>query len=352
MLGRPAAIVRQCLLAHSLLTIDSVITRACTQGIQVTTPEERRAGQIAQVMRQGDATEISFVWIPADTSNPMQERTVPVPAGYRGDYLVEYLQKEFAAGSEKVDISLLQQQAQQTLAASPDTPATVSDATLRQVAQTASVETFVLVHATPSNQFTSIHIYLDEVGMLKRLPLNSRAAQFAEHSGFNPPPQFYGDISLGRVQKKPAVRNLSFNLGVDTAMDAPWLRAATTENLEYQTALNETTGRTNVRQAAVAGSDGQAVTEEAAGFKWTQTEQELEVVVSLTETVKSKDVVVKFRPQNLSVTVQKVEQVQIRLFEHVDVDGCTWTIDRSGQESNLVITMEKAEGALWPRIID
>ena len=250
-----------------------------------------------------------------------------------------------------MDISLLQQQAQQTLAASPDTPASVSDATLRQVAQTASVETFVLVHATPGNRFTSIHIYLDEVGMLKRLPLNVRASQYAERAGFNPPPQFYGDVFLGRVQKKPALHNLPFCLGVDTALDAPWLNAATMENLEYQTAMNEMTGRTDARQAQVAGSDGKAEAE--AGFAWTQTEEELEVTVPLPETTKSKDITVKFRPKHLAVMVQKEERVKIQLFENVDVDGCTWTIDRSsGGKCNLVITMEKADGALWPRIID
>lgn len=331
-----------------------VFSRFCSlyaQGVQVTTPEERREGQITPTMNQGDATEISVVCVPSDTFKSMEERMVSVPAGYRGDYLVECLQKEFAVGSENVDVSLLQQQAQQTLAASPDTPASVSDETLRQVARTASVETFVLVHATPSNQFTSIHIYLDEVGMLKRLPLNTRASQYAERAGFVPPPQFYGDVFLGRVQKKPAVRHLPFFLGADTAMDAPWLVAATGENLEYQTAMNETTGRTNVRQAAVAGGDGQAKTED--GFTWTQTEEELEVTVPLdNDTVKSKDIGVKFRPRNLIVTVQKETPVQLRLFENVDVDACTWTIDRSGQSSSLVISMEKTEAALWPRIID
>lgn len=279
----------------------------------------------------------------------MEERTVLLPPGHRGDYLVDYLRKEFSTGSDKVDVSLLQQQAQQTLAASPDTPTSVSDATLRQVAQSASVETFVLVHPTPANQFTSIQIYLDEVGMLKRLPLNSRAMKYAERAGFVPPPQFYGDVFLGRIQKKPAITNQSFRLGVDTASDAPWLSRATMENLEYQTAMNEMTGRQDARQAAVAGNDGQAQQED--GFQWTQTEEEIEITIPLTAVTKSKDVQVKFRPRHLSVQVDQLPKVrETCLFEQVDVDGCTWTIDRD--TNTLVITMEKAGGALWPRLID
>ena len=342
------------------LSNDDDDSSSLRQGVHVTTPEERRMGatatDTADPSKNDDTAfrEISYVWVPADDSQPMQERSVRVPANYRGDYLVDYLQKEFASGADKVDISLLQQQAQQTLAASPDTPSSVSEASLKQVAQTASVETFTLVHPTPANQFTSIQIYLDEVGMLKRLPLNPRAAAYAERAGFVPAPQFYGNVFLGRVQKKPALVNQSFRLGVDTAPDAPWLSRATTENLEYQTALNETTGRKNARQAAVPGSDGQA--QVADGFSWTQTEEELEVVVSIPASINSKDLQVKFRPRDLAVTVAKEPKVSVRLFAQVDVDGCTWTVDRSSGNSDssgtLVITMEKSDAALWPRMLD
>ena len=313
------------------------------------TPEERRSGQAID-SQGGEPTEIAFVCIPSDTSKPMEERTAQVPAGYRGDYLVQYLQKAFQGDSDKVDISLLQQQARQTLAASPDTPSTVSDTALKQVAAQASVETFTLVHPTPLNQFTSIHIYLDEAGMLKRLPLNPRASSYAERAGFSPAPQFYGDIFLGRVQKKPALCNLPFNLGVDTAPEAPWLRQAMSDNLDFQKGMNEMTGRTDIRQPDVVGSEGKAKQED--GFRWTQTEEELEISVPIPAAAKSKDLQVKFRPRDLSVTVLKESKVNIRLFEQVDVDGCAWTIDRKGDDTALVITMEKAEGALWPRIIN
>jgi hypothetical protein len=199
--------------------------------------------------------------------------------------------------------------------------------------------------------------------MLKRLPLNKRASDFAARAGFNPPPQFYGDVYLGRIQQNPALKNLSFILGPDTAPDAPWLQAATTQNLEYQLEMNHITGRSNdTRQLAVSGSDGMAVTEE--GYSWTQTEDELELVVSISANVSSKDVSVKFRPLSLEVGVAKTETVvSLALFERVDVDACTWTLESGvdgavGSNSNdvhpkrLVITMEKCEHAFWPRIRD
>ena len=199
--------------------------------------------------------------------------------------------------------------------------------------------------------------------MLKRLPLNKRASDFAARAGFHPPPQFYGDVYLGRIQHKPKLQNRSFILGPDTAPDAPWLQAATTQNLEHQLEMNHITGRsTDTRQPAVSGSDGVAVTEQ--GYTWTQTEDELELVVPLSANVSSKDVSVKFRPLSLEVGVAKTETVvSLALFERVDVDSCTWTLESGGggadgggtndvHPKRLVITMEKCEHAFWPRIRD
>lgn len=76
----------------------------------------------------------------------------------------------------------------------------VSESTLHSVAAGGSVEVFRLVSPMESNHHKIINFYLDEVGLLKKLPLNARASQYALKAGFNPAPQFYGDIYVGRVQ--------------------------------------------------------------------------------------------------------------------------------------------------------
>jgi hypothetical protein len=42
--------------------------------------------------------------------------------------------------------------------------------------------------------------------------------------------------------------------------------------------------------------------------------------------------------------------LSIDLFERVDVDGCTWTMDKDKSSKKLVLTLEKAEEAMWPRL--
>jgi hypothetical protein len=118
-------------------------------------------------MRQADQLEevISYVLVPADSSKPLQELTFICKQNgkqHTGDQLIEHLKPAFRKKSgEHVDVELLKEQATQTLAANTPTNL-VSDATLQQVAAEANVETFTLVHPIPSNNFTSINIYLDE----------------------------------------------------------------------------------------------------------------------------------------------------------------------------------------------
>lgn len=337
------------------------------KGVQVETTEERKRKQVIAAMNQADALhqqqsqssdndEVLYVMIPTDTSKPLQQLSFRPDKSVSGDALVQHLQSAFTVkDDETIDIDLLrqQQQSQQTtlLASATELP-TVSDTTLRKVSEQASVETFTLVQPAPTNQYTSIVFYLDEVGMMKRLPLNTRASDYCSLAGYNPAPIFYGTIYIGRIQQKPRIRNISFRLGPDTSFDALWLRSAMSENIQHQLEMNKHTGNdNNHRQVGVAGSDGNVQIED--DYSWTQTEQEIEVVVLLPIDAISKHVVVKFQPLQLTVLYDKEPKMSIPLFERVDVDACTWTLE-GGNSSNrrLVVTMEKLEEAYWPRIRD
>lgn len=325
------------------------------RGVVVETPEERRAEVLGKTMEQKDGTgpieKISFALIPFDASKQMEEITFDCPVtSHSDDKLMEYLKPMFSAMSsgKDVDLELFRKNATQTLGSS-DTPNEVSEETLRQVASQGNVEKFSLVHPNASNQYVGVNIYLDEVGMLKRLPLNSRASEFAARAGYNPPPQFYGNVFIGRIKTKPYTKHLSFNVGEDTSFDAPWLKQATMDNLAYQMEANQITGRRNETQAAIDGTDGIEKKEE--GYKWTQTEEELEIVLSLASNAKAKDIKEKILAKSVQVKYCGDVVLALDLFERVDPDGCVWTIDRS-DDVKLVLTLEKMDPALWPRITE
>lgn len=352
------------------LTPDERMQWLRDRGVLVETPEDRRAGRVASVVPQegdpvtSDSEPVYFVLIPADKSKSLQEcsfvpppslsaqRSAAVPGG---DALSHHLKPAFATDSDKVDITLFQSNPVHQLGTggiNGGTPS-VSKETLETVAREGHVETFALVHPTPTNQFTGVNFYLDEVGQLKRLPLNTRASDYAKIAGYNPPPIFYGDIFCARVKKSGPIIIEYPSLTVDELENttSPWLRQAATDNLEHQLRLNQLTGRQGETQAAVAGSDGVEKDEDGGKYSWTQSEQELEVVVPLpSKAVTSRDVSVTFKPRKLTVACHKELLVSIELFERVDVDGCTWTLDKGSDKLRLVCTMEKAEESLWPRI--
>lgn len=130
----------------------------------------------------------------------------------------------------------------------------LSSAALSSVTSAGSVETFPLVRPSSTNKFEGVYIYLDEVGMLKhvsssitfrlgrtnseneQLPSNSRASKLAAQCGYSPAPNceymipnlrwvvvlaltprnltrtaVYGDVFVGRVKSRPAMRNVDID---------------------------------------------------------------------------------------------------------------------------------------------
>jgi CS domain len=339
------------------MTMEERMAYLRERGIEISTPDERKASATAARATNTVSTgrpSISYVLLPADTSKPLQELTFPSPLLEQGgvatsDPLAEHLRAAFKQKGDRADLSLLQKGTTDLFLGSAGAPTTVSDAALQEVAAQGNVEVFALVHGCPSNDFTTVNIYLDEAGMLKRLPLNPRATNYAKVAGFNPPPQFYGDVFLGRVQRKPFVRQLSFCVGEDTAMDAAWLRKAADANLEHQLAKNRLTGR-NERQPDIAGQDGKEKVEE--GYSWTQTEEELELNFALPVEASSKEIHVKFGQQLIQVEFQKKSLSVVKLFQRVDVDSGTWVLEKAADKRKLVVTVEKTEEGFWPRIED
>jgi hypothetical protein len=146
--------------------------------------------------------DLKFVHVPQDESLPIKELSMKVPQNRTpsnaGDVLLTELRPFFSALSNKVDMDLFRDNASKQFG-STDVP-TISEDALHRAAEHGLVEVFTLVHPAESNKYTSVNIYLDEVGMLKRLPMNKRASELASKAGFNPAPKFYGDIFLGRVK--------------------------------------------------------------------------------------------------------------------------------------------------------
>merc|ERR1712166_1074314 len=184
----------------------------------------------------------------------------------------------------------------------------------------------------------SVNMYLDEIGSLKRLPVNRRASMLASRCGYGDGVMFSGDMYVGKVDG-PTDRNVDFKLS-DMDPGADWAMRAAHENLSRQEKFG-TEGGISAKELATKGGEG-------AGYKWTQTEDELEVEIPAPAGTKGKDVKAKFGTSSLSITVADGTKIDIELFGKVTPDGCTWQMS----DGNVAVTLEKAtEGETWPALL-
>lgn len=156
------------------------------------------------------------------------------------------------------------------------------------------------------------------------------------------------------------MKNVDFKVGVDTSPDAEWIKTATIENLEHQVQLNKITGQSDRLQPSADGENGIAKSEQGGLYSWTQTEEEIEIIVPLGKgsdgkslspsEIKTAGIKVKYFPRKVTVSFKAKEILCLSLYDCIDPDGCTWTLDSSNDESSLVITCEKSDGMSWPRI--
>jgi CS domain len=312
--------------------------------------------QQQQQDKQAELGSVQFVWIPQDTTKPLKTLRLPASlAQEAGDSLPNYV-KSYFADSKSIDASLLQQQATKHFAGGQlkDLAATnISTAAMNSVAAQGTVETFSLVHPADTNHYTGVYIYLDEVGLLKKLPANTRASQLAAACGYHPPPNFYGDVFVGRVATRPTMTNIDFVAGRDTDRSAEWMVRAVSENVAWQQEYNQATGQVGATQPSHVGTEGVAAKEEK--FTWTQEDDELEICIPLVDVddndgsaIDKSKLKVLFHPRSIVVKYKGKEYVSIKLYDAIDVDGCTWTLDG---KTKLVVTCEKAGGGgIWPRI--
>lgn len=350
--------------------------------------------QLQQLGQQNTPTQeddqsddlITFVYIPQDDAIPLANLFLPYDfraAHPVGDAIPEYVQA-FFADSKPMDAELLK----------------MSTDALQAVTAQGSVETFPLVHPAETNDYCGVYLYLDEFGPLRDLPLNKRASELAATCGSQTPAAapklLYGDVFVGRVQTKPVTTNLPFQTPRDTCASAAWMQQAAVDNAAWQEeAMNlatttTTTGKSTdaeiLQRAAAAeniawqqqamnlasttpettttGKSTETIPPKVAvstqektaaekAYEWTQTKEDIELRISSCKLQEQKwhkpNVQVQFKPKSIQVRHLGEMVVHLpRLYAPVDVDGCVWTLD--DDHKTLVITCEKAEAYMWPRI--
>mmetsp|Transcript_54637 Transcript_54637/g.111565 ORF Transcript_54637/g.111565 Transcript_54637/m.111565 type:complete len:338 (-) Transcript_54637:502-1515(-) len=325
-------------------TSEEKIAYLRSRGVKIETPEDRLKGATdfgSGAAVPDGATPITFTYvkIPADSSLPFEEVT---GQGYEARDCMLTLAKPYFAGGN-VDAGAAAAAARKHMG----TEAQLGDkglSVLGNAAAEGTVEVFALVRPAKSNAFCGVYIYLDEVGLLKKLAPNARAGSIAAACGFNEA-LFYGDVFVSRTQTLPSpMRNVDFT-AAELASDAPWIQRAAAENYDYGLGMREV--RDAIEEKRVVPSHaGVDKDSEGEGFKWSQSEEDLEVKVEVPPGTKSKECKVKVTAQQLDVTVPGKDTLVIKLHAKVNAEESCWSVSKD----SLAIMMEKCEEGLWPGI--
>ena len=203
-----------------------------------------------------------------------------------------------------------------------------SAAAIQRQAAGGACEAYPLLPATPDNGYTSVKLYIDEIGALRGRPRNARAEELATAAGLAGL-SIHGDAHVGRCSPE---RNLDFSVD-ELAHDAPWVVAARAAHMRAATSRASDT-----EHLASGGGDEEGT--------WSQTEEDVEVRVAgapegAARRSASRWATAAARRSRSRSTARRSSVAP--LFARVTPDECTWTVDGGA----IVVTMQKAEPRPW-----
>ena len=304
------------------------------RGVVIETHEDRanKAKQAVAAVPLRKGHEFCYLKIPHDSREPVARLHSNVADG---DALLHVLKPVFAdtAVLDKKTVEretaerLSQMMAQQPLQAP-------SLETMQKLGNEGGAEAYPLARGDAENGYRAVSLYIDEIGTLRARTRNARAEKLCAAAGLTGL-SIHGDAYVGRLQIGPqGQRNVDF-YDSELEEDAEWLQMAR---------------RTHMAEAAAIHDKGPAKGS-GANYEWSQTDDEVEVVVSV-EVDKDEKRALKTRVkvdygagETLKVLVDGAPIVLVHpLFAPVDTTGCSWTVDG---KDKLVVTMEKRDERMW-----
>jgi CS domain len=344
-------------------------------------------------------TSFTFVRIPADEKEPVEELTASKAGGLEHDELIKYAKEYFY---------------KQLLLHSTSSSSSTSE-------EYPSCDIMALSVPLSTNGYQAVSLYSNNYSSTvwqqqhhhPPLQVNRRATALVIACGHSlvssssqaqPQQQqeqrpIRGDVFVGRAHDDERIEweRLDFT-AADADPTAPWCRLARSpgggggQGGKFPTAASSLTtllqqqmnvataggqpqqqmitgdgasgssSTGNNHHASMFGMDGAPAVREEWG-SWTQTQDEIELKVPLTEgsgggsVVKAKDCQVLFKRQSLKVLVGNVVKVEGTLFGSIVPDDCTYTIETGGGGGGgggreLCITLTKAEERMtWSWVI-
>ena len=284
--------------------------------------------------------------IPADESQPFEQLEAILANDAHGDILPDVLAPFSGGGS--IDRRAAREQAVRQLG---EKGLELSQDALDNATKQGATETFALVRPSSTNNHRGVYLYLDEVGLLKGLR-PTRGPTPSRDPGVLDGVSFYGDMYAGSIKLNPPRWSTSISPSPSSTRTPPGsspraLRTSSTIS-PCSSSRMPCARRAAWPRIRRRGGDGVMPGGEGDDYAWSQTDDEVEMVVDVPAGTKAKDVKVAFKAESVEVVVGGAATAKAeRLYRRVRPDECTWTIEGG---KKVVVTLAKVDEQVWHAI--
>jgi hypothetical protein len=321
-----------------------------------------------------------FCLIPEDEKLPIQELVGDGSGGLENDKLTAYCRTTFSH-TASLPSSLDEQKAlcnslrAQAIAAG--TPAqqlaAVSDEQLLAYAtsDTNTCEITALTLPVAASNFHGVSCYSDRNADAKRLGINARATAIARGCGHTSA-EIKGNAYLSRYIDNEAAdiwKRVDFKLS-EAAPTSDWCRRARKKGGGggaggSGSSLSGLVGKMQAPNGQPSSSSSSASPSSSSpsaaassstldinSYSWTQDDSDVEIVIKVDPATEKKHVQVAFARTHLRVVVKGFVVIDARTGGDVETDACTWTLQTSGSQRELCVTLPKEGGGRWVALLE
>jgi hypothetical protein len=320
-------------------------------------------------MASFSADSFKFVLVSCDDKIPLKQLSASKAGGLEADELQKTAKELFSVGNS--DSAGDREQRLETLKAQllqqGIDPATVDSNMLgagTDVANMNPIEIITLILPTAANGFIGVSMYCDSNASVKHRPVNQRATVLAQQCGLANL-TVVGDAFFGKVYDNEEFPWERRDLSVEDLVGDGWLvRTAAVCNRGKDMSRYSTSGQMQQFMQANGGG-GAAAAPSDARLTWTQTDEDVDVLVALPEGAAARDIQVRFGAAGVSVTVAGLAAGEgddeygllsrasgsgalLPTFGGLSAGDCTWCVDVGTGGRRLALTLTKnPEGLKW-----
>lgn len=297
--------------------------------------------------------KFKYVLIPASADEPIKEfEYVQAPTIEQCDF-TQSLVPHFAKRG-KVNKEIFQSQISKKISSDVK----LTDEQMEAMATQTRVEIVPLVLPIKETKFLSISMYVDDSGIAKQLPRNVRAHEISKACGHSV--DVRGDAFLGRIfDDQDKWLRIDFSTK-DLTSDAEWMTTAKAIAARRASSPQSLTDLKKQLMAQKISSNQNAITMPKESklpsgstdrYSWKQTDDEVEITVSVEPTVRGKNVKAAFKKDQIAVSVNNEAVITGKLFGTVHPDDCMWSVSGEGSERELSISLEKTPAKVWSSLL-